>query len=261
MALSPSRTSPERGRPPRLAGRIRAATNAHSASVRSLGERNPRRSAATRCSGFPIRHLAPTQVPHTEPQPVPETQLLPGWALTEGAGPDGLFGLYRLRLCCLGPSRGSGALRQPPTVQKHLSLAGSLFLSGGREKVGEDASQARLLATAPLGVMGRSSRRNIGPSEELWVSVPRQIDPVEGRGRNQHGSDKSAEHTIRLAERQLGSRLSDRVIRTSIPRRVSLVGRSRRERSPGRNEEAAVRENLERTGRLVRLISTVNGRA
>jgi hypothetical protein len=110
-----------------------------------------------------------------------------------------LFGLYRLRLCCLGPGRCSGTSRQPPTVQKHLSFAGSLFLPGGREKVGENASTG-LLATAPLGVMGRSSRRDIGPSKKLWVRLPGQIDPAEDRGRHRHGSHRSAEHTIGLAE-------------------------------------------------------------
>src|SRR5215213_8668368 len=83
MALSTSRTSTERGRPPRLAGRISGAISAHSASVRSLGYRRPRRSAVARCSGFHMRHLASTQVPRTESQPTPETQLLPGWALRE----------------------------------------------------------------------------------------------------------------------------------------------------------------------------------
>src|SRR5215213_7242791 len=81
MALSTSRTSTERGRPPRLAGRISGAISAHSASVTSLGYRRPRRSAVARCSGFHIRHLASTQVPRTESQPTPETQLLSGSAL------------------------------------------------------------------------------------------------------------------------------------------------------------------------------------
>src|SRR5215217_1448292 len=86
MALSTSRTSTERGRPPRLAGRISGAISAHSASVRSLGYRRPRRSAVARCSGFHMRHLASTQVQRTESQPTPETQLLPGWALRKTVG-------------------------------------------------------------------------------------------------------------------------------------------------------------------------------
>jgi hypothetical protein len=103
-------------------------------------------------------------------------------------------------------------------IAKSLSLPDSLLLSGGREKVGENASPARLLAAAPLGVMGRSGRRRIGPSDELWVRLLGQIDPVDDRGRRQHGSDRSAEHTIGLTERSLEGRLSERVIRTSIPR-------------------------------------------
>jgi len=125
---------------------------------------------------------------------------LDGTGLPEAAGPDGLVGLSRLRLCCLGPGRYSGASRQPPTTSS-LSLLGSLFLPGGREKVGENASLARLLATVPLGVMGRSSLRDIGTSKRLWVSVLRQIDPVKDRSRNRHGRHRLAEHTIGLAER------------------------------------------------------------
>src|ERR671912_2093587 len=82
MAFRTSRTSTVRGRPPRLAGRINGATSNHSASVRSLSYRRPRRSAAARWSGFHMRHLSPTQVPHKESQPIPETQLLSGWALS-----------------------------------------------------------------------------------------------------------------------------------------------------------------------------------
>src|SRR5215208_5853019 len=81
MAFRTSRTSTVRGRPPRFAGRINGATSNHSASVRSLSYRRPRRSAAARWSGFHMRHLSPTQVPHKESQPIPETQLLSGWAL------------------------------------------------------------------------------------------------------------------------------------------------------------------------------------
>src|SRR5215213_10410699 len=95
MALSTSRTSTERGRPPRLAGRISGAISAHSASVTSLGYRRPRRSAVARCSGFHMRHLASTQVPRTESQPTPETQLLPGWALRL-AGADAVGGKLAL---------------------------------------------------------------------------------------------------------------------------------------------------------------------
>src|SRR5829696_321953 len=83
MAFRTSRTSTVRGRPPRFAGRINGATSNHSASVRSLSYRRPRRSAAARWSGFHMRHLSPTQVPHKESQPIPETQLLSGWALRE----------------------------------------------------------------------------------------------------------------------------------------------------------------------------------
>ena len=72
--------------------------------------------------------------------------------------------------------------------------------------------------------MGRSSRRDIGPSKRLWVRLLGQIDPVEDRGRNRHGGDKSAEHTIGLAERSLEGRLSDRVVRRSIPRRALPKG-------------------------------------
>src|SRR5918997_4831102 len=82
MAFRTSRTSTVRGRPPRFAGGINGATSAHSASVRSLSYRSPRRSAAARCSGFHMRHLSPTQGPHKESQPIPETQLLSGWALS-----------------------------------------------------------------------------------------------------------------------------------------------------------------------------------
>src|SRR5829696_1436978 len=81
MAFRTSRTFTVRGRPPRLAGGISEPTSAHSASVKSLSYRTPRRSAAARCSGFHMRHLSPTQVPHKESQPIPPTQLLSGTAL------------------------------------------------------------------------------------------------------------------------------------------------------------------------------------
>src|SRR5215204_318671 len=90
MAFRTSRTSTVRGRPPRFAGRINGATSNHSASVRSLSYRRPRRSAAARWSGFHMRHLSPTQVPHKESQPIPETQLLSGWALSAAASALGL---------------------------------------------------------------------------------------------------------------------------------------------------------------------------
>src|SRR5215208_3967362 len=92
MAFRTSRTFTVRGRPPRLAGGISEPTSAHSASVKSLSYRRPRRSAAARCSGFHMRHLSPTQVPHKESQPIPPTQLLSGTALIfltpEGLAPD-----------------------------------------------------------------------------------------------------------------------------------------------------------------------------
>src|SRR5215208_5803796 len=94
MAFRTSRTSTVRGRPPRFAGRINGATSNHSASVRSLSYRRPRRSAAARWSGFHMRHLSPTQVPHKESQPIPETQLLSGWALKEMAS-DAVKAAYK----------------------------------------------------------------------------------------------------------------------------------------------------------------------
>src|SRR5215211_2593280 len=81
MAFRTSRTFTVRGRPPRLAGGISEPTSAHSPSVKSLSYRSPRRSAAARCSGFHMRHLSPTQVPHNESQPIRPTQLLSGSAL------------------------------------------------------------------------------------------------------------------------------------------------------------------------------------
>src|SRR5215207_9444088 len=83
MAFRTSRTFTVRGRPPRLAGGISEPTSAHSASVKSLSYRRPRRSAAARCSGFHMRHLSPTQVPHKESQPIRPTQLLSGTALSK----------------------------------------------------------------------------------------------------------------------------------------------------------------------------------
>src|ERR671910_3445985 len=85
MAFRTSRTFTVRGRPPRLAGGISEPTSAHSASVKSLSYLRPRRSAAARCSGFHMRHLSPTQVPHKESQPIRPTQLLSGSALSEPA--------------------------------------------------------------------------------------------------------------------------------------------------------------------------------
>src|SRR5688572_9589726 len=92
MAFRTSRTFTVRGRPPRLAGGISEPTSDHSASVKSLSYLRPRRSAAARCSGFHMRHLSPTQVPHKESQPIRPTQLLSGSALsnngTETEGHD-----------------------------------------------------------------------------------------------------------------------------------------------------------------------------
>src|ERR671912_2673674 len=86
MAFRTSRTFTVRGRPPRLAGGISEPTSAHSASVKSLSYLRPRRSAAARCSGFHMRHLSPTQVPHKESHPIPPTQLLSGSALRAWRG-------------------------------------------------------------------------------------------------------------------------------------------------------------------------------
>src|SRR5437763_1054004 len=90
MAFRTSRTFTVRGRPPRLAGGISEPTSAHSASVKSLSYRRPRRSAAARCSGFHMRHLSPTQVPHNESQPIQPTQLLSGTALRAPSCPSAL---------------------------------------------------------------------------------------------------------------------------------------------------------------------------
>jgi hypothetical protein len=87
---------------------------------------------------------------------------LDGTGVPEAAGVGGHFGLYRYRLCWLGPGRCSGASRQPPSA-KGLSLPGSLFFPGGREKVWENATLARLLSSASLGVIGRNSRPRTGP--------------------------------------------------------------------------------------------------
>src|SRR2546430_15547644 len=57
-------------------------TIAHSASVRSLGERRPLRSAARRCSGVHIgRSSKENQAPDKESHPIHQTQELPGSAL------------------------------------------------------------------------------------------------------------------------------------------------------------------------------------
>src|ERR1700675_2763753 len=82
MAFKTSRTFTSRGRPPRLAGGIAGSTSAHSASVRSLGYRKPRRSAARRCSGVHIEHpLESIRVLDNESHPTPPTQQLLGSAL------------------------------------------------------------------------------------------------------------------------------------------------------------------------------------
>src|SRR5688572_12591498 len=86
------------------------------------------------------------------------------------AGPDGLFGLYRLKPCHLRQQRRPGLSRQPPTAEG-LSLPDPDFLAGSREQVGENASLAGLLADAPRGVTGRSSRREIGKTGALLVRV------------------------------------------------------------------------------------------
>src|SRR5258705_8071128 len=82
MAFKTSRTFTSRGRPPRLAGGIAGSTSAHSASVKSLGYRKPRRSAARRCSGVHIEHpLESIRVLDNESHPIPSTQQLLGSAL------------------------------------------------------------------------------------------------------------------------------------------------------------------------------------
>src|SRR5882724_5344356 len=89
MAFNTSRTFTSRGRPPRLAGGIAGSTSAHSASVKSLGYRKPRRSAARRCSGVHIEHpLESIRVLDNESHPIPSTQQLLGSALSA-------------RFCCL----------------------------------------------------------------------------------------------------------------------------------------------------------------
>src|SRR5882672_6481810 len=87
MAFNTSRTFTSRGRPPRLAGGIAGSTSAHSASVKSLGYRKPRRSAARRCSGVHIEHpLESIRVLDNESHPIPPTQQLLGSALRRGQG-------------------------------------------------------------------------------------------------------------------------------------------------------------------------------
>src|SRR4029450_1729392 len=90
MAFNTSRTSTSRGPPPRLPGGIAGSTSAHSASVRSLGYRRPRRFAARRCSGVHIAHpLASIRVLDNESHPILPTQQLPGSARRLG----GVIGL------------------------------------------------------------------------------------------------------------------------------------------------------------------------
>src|SRR5215204_5669532 len=114
MAFRTSRTSTVRGRPPRFAGRINGATSNHSASVRSLSYRRPRRSAAARWSGFHMRHLSPTQVPHKKSQPIPETQLLSGWALRTSSRPEKTASGAQERIITLhGNPKQTQTLRSP----------------------------------------------------------------------------------------------------------------------------------------------------
>jgi hypothetical protein len=55
---------------------------AHSASVKSLRERRPLRSAARRCSGFHIGRSLANQAPTKESQPIHQTQQVLGSALS-----------------------------------------------------------------------------------------------------------------------------------------------------------------------------------
>src|SRR5215208_3143148 len=118
MAFRTSRTSTVRGRPPRFAGRINGATSNHSASVRSLSYRRPRRSAAARWSGFHMRHLSPTQVPHKESQPIPETQLLSGWALRKPGG----FGY-----ACIQATESQQPVTAEPTMRQERIIQANIF--------------------------------------------------------------------------------------------------------------------------------------
>ena len=92
IALRTSQTFTSRRRPPRLAGGIIGSTSVHSASVRSLGYRRPRRSAARRCSGFHISgHPQSTiRVPHNESQMIHPNQQLSGSALRRSSRADAL---------------------------------------------------------------------------------------------------------------------------------------------------------------------------
>src|SRR5688572_30093065 len=127
MAFRTSRTFTVRGRPPRLAGGISEPTSAHSASVKSLSYLRPRRSAAARCSGFHMRHLSPTQVPHKESQPIRPTQLLSGSALrlADRTSPDDLSPLQADAFGRL-PSADPSSRRRSPAVVRERRV---MFLS------------------------------------------------------------------------------------------------------------------------------------
>src|SRR5262245_30695558 len=105
MAFKTSRTFTSRGRPPRLAGGIAGPTSTHSASVKSLGYRKPRRFAARRCSGVHIEHpLASIRVLDNESHPILPTQQLLGSALSEPHRPFARPNEYH-------PNAGSVAVR------------------------------------------------------------------------------------------------------------------------------------------------------
>src|ERR671913_308474 len=126
MAFRTSRTFTVRGRPPRLAGGISEPTSAHSASVKSLSYLRPRRSAAARCSGFHMRHLSPTQVPHKESQPIRPTQLLSGSALRHSSASSRRKDALRQ-----GGTTSSGRTHTTPlrsAVESFLGNSGALLL-------------------------------------------------------------------------------------------------------------------------------------
>ena len=144
MAFRTSRTFTVRGRPPRLAGGISEPTSAHSPSVKSLSYRSPRRSADPRCSGFHMRHLPPTQVPHKERMarpvgkgvfvwleqsastyPVSGCVPRPRWRSAQPdphnhSGLEGrsLFQVFKLPFDC----QGRAHCQRPPPVPSHWSF-------------------------------------------------------------------------------------------------------------------------------------------